>query len=77
MLHPYSIFFKALWDESAPHRHPHDDDPVPERGRRFRWSPWWRYAAQRRVAAEQADRDQVNVPVMPNPWQAPRGGIDI
>jgi len=71
MLHPYSIFFKAMWDTpQAPH-----DDAVPERTRRTRWL-WWSAAARRRHAAEQgpADAGSTTTPT-PTPTRAPRGGI--
>lgn len=73
MLHPYSIFFKAMW-ETPPAVH--DDEAVPERTRRMRWRLWWSYAARRRAAAERAAAGTAATTQMPtSPTKAARGGI--
>ena len=72
MLHPYSIFFKAMW-ETPPTAH---DNAFPERTRRMRWRLWWSYAARRRAAAARAAAGlAATVPVQPSPTEAPGGGI--
>lgn len=68
MLHPYSIFFKAMWETPPTAR----DDVVPERTYRMRWRLWWSYAASRRAAAE---RTAATTPVQPTPRKAPGGGM--
>lgn len=72
MLHPYSIFFKAMW-ETPPAAH---DDVVPERTRRMRWRLWWSYAARRRAAAERAGASTTaSPPLQPGPTKAPQGRV--
>jgi hypothetical protein len=70
MLHPYSIFFKAMW-ETPPTPH---NRAVPERRRRMRWLRW--SAAGRRHAAEQAVADAGSTgPLTLTPTRASRGGV--
>ena len=72
MLHPYSIFFKAMWETPQAAT----DDAVPERTRRMRWRLWWsdtvrrRHAADRRAAGTAASTSLTSTPA-----EAPRGSI--
>lgn len=72
MLHPYSIFFKAMWEtpEVA-----HEAEAVPARTRRMRWRQWWSYTARRRAALERRAADAATPAARSNPSGAPRGGV--
>ena len=71
MLHPYSIFFKAMW-ESPQAAH---DDAFPERTRRTRWRLWWNHAARRRAAAERAGASTAITTPMGTRAKAAREGV--
>lgn len=72
MLHPYSIFFKAMW-ETPPAAH---DDAIPEPTRRMRWRLWRSYETIRRAAAERPDTGSATTtPIPTTPPKAPRGRV--
>jgi hypothetical protein len=48
MLHPYSIFFEAMWEEPTARRAPTDEQAA-HRGHEMRWRMWWRSGAHRRT----------------------------
>ena len=70
MLHPYSIFFRAMWETPRAA----DDVQVADRTRPLRWALWWRDTARRRAGATDAAAP-IPTAVTAQPTEAPGEGI--